>query len=292
LRNHGWKDSVDSVSHANGRLAEPPLALIEIQAYAFRAWKDLARLARIRGDTLLAEQCEARAQQLREIVDREFWMEDESTYGAALDGDSRLCRIVTSNAGHCLFAGLPTLDRAARLAQRLRQPDLSSGHGLRTLSTRERRYNPMSYHNGTVWPHDNALVCEGLRRYGLLQAMSEIHQEVLSAIYTFPLRRVPELYCGFDRLLVREPIPYPAACSPQAWSSGALLMMVTQMMGLTVDGRNRRLIFTQIRLPEPIEWIRVHRMRVGDAEIHFTVDRGGSVEVDHRSAPLDVTIHK
>jgi glycogen debranching enzyme len=200
--------------------------------------------------------------------------------------------VVSSNAGHCLFAGLAPVDRAARITERLRQPDLSSGHGVRTLSTRERRYNPMSYHNGTVWPHDNALIAEGLRRYGLFQAMTEIHQEVLSAVYTFPLRRVPELYCGFDRLLVREPIPYPTACAPQAWASGSLLMFLRQMMGLSVEGRHRRITFAHVRLPEPIEWIRVHGLKVGEAQIHFTVDKGGSVQVHHRSAPVDVTIHK
>jgi len=265
LRNQGWKDSWDAISHADGTLAEGAIALVEVQAYAVAALRELASLADDI-DAELATRARRRADAIHARVERDYWMEEEGCYGLALDGERRLCRVVTSNAGQTLFAGLPDPVRAKQIAQRLMAPDLSSGFGIRTLSQGAKRYNPMSYHNGSVWPHDNALIAEGLRRYGLHEEMSQLHRTLLDAICTFPLRRVPELFCGFGSDQVQQPVPYPTACAPQAWSSGAVLMLLRQMLNLRIDRSTRRLAWGPVALPKGVAWVRIRGLRVGGVE--------------------------
>ncbi|HEX9406659.1 MAG TPA: hypothetical protein VF975_05030 [Thermoanaerobaculia bacterium] len=213
-----------------------------------------------------------------------------TTYGIALDGDRKLCRIVSSNTGHALFSGVPDMERARRIARRLLAPDMSSGFGIRTLSHRARRYNPMSYHNGSVWPHDNAIIAEGLRRYGFVEEMADVHRDLFNAISTFPHRRVPELFCGFGTDMGHHPVPYPTACAPQAWASGTVLMFLKQMLGLQIDARTRRMTFGPIMLPPSLEWIRIRGLRVSGSEHHFTVRRD-DVLID-RSETFDVEVNK
>jgi glycogen debranching enzyme len=290
LRNQGWKDSFDGVSHADGRLAEGPIALIEVQAYVVQALTEAANLARLLGDSVLAARWERRAGKLRQRTDEAFWMEDESTYALALDGDRNPCRVVTSNPGHALFSGLPAPERAAAIVKRTMRLDLATEFGIRTLSRNARRFNPMSYHNGSIWPHDNAMIAEGFRRYGFLAEMSRVHDMLLHAIYTFPLSRAPELFCGFASDDVLGPVAYPTACAPQAWASGSVVSMVTQMLGLRVDGARRTISFGPVTLPDTVEWIRVRGLRVGTSQYDFTARRGG-VDV-HRGEGFEVLTHE
>jgi glycogen debranching enzyme len=289
LRNQGWKDSFDGVSHADGRLAEGPIALIEVQAYAVQALKEAAALARLLGEAASAERWELRAEALRGRMEESFWMADQATYALALDGERAPCRVVASNAGHALFAGVASAPRARQVADRLLQPDLATAFGIRTLSRNERRFNPMSYHNGSIWPHDNAMLAEGFRRYGFLDEMRRVHEMLLTAIGSFPLRRVPELFCGFGKDVVGEPVAYPTACAPQAWASGSVAAMVAQMLGLRVDGVQHTISLGPVMLPSGVEWIRVRGLRAGDSTYDFTAFRDG-VDV-HRGDGYKVIVN-
>jgi glycogen debranching enzyme/glycosyltransferase involved in cell wall biosynthesis len=286
LRNQGWKDSWDCISHADGRLAEGPIALIEAQAYAVMALRDAAALANVRGERDAAGRWQQRAETLSQLTNDLFWMTEDATYGLALDGERNLCRVIGSNAGHALFAGTVSAEQARSIAARLMRFDMVTPFGVRTLSSVEKRFNPMSYHNGSIWPHDNAIIAEGLRRYGLLDEMRRIHSAVLSAVATFPLRRVPELYCGFGQGVVTQPVAYPTACAPQAWSSGTVLWMVRQMIDLNVDGTGRCIRTGAPALPESVSWIRIDNLRAGGGVHSFTVSRDG-VEV-HERGPFGI----
>lgn len=222
LRNQGWKDSDDSVFHADGRLAEGPIALVEVQGYAFAAYSAAAQLAATFDSTAPTGEWQARADTIREHVEARFWDEDLQCYGLALDGEKRLCRVRSSNAGHLLFCGLPSADRAAHLAETLMSNVFFSGYGLRTVATGEARYNPMSYHNGSVWPHDTALIGLGLARYGHEAAAKRLFDGLLDAAEHMELRRLPELFCGFPKRPYAPPVTYPVACAPQAWAAASI----------------------------------------------------------------------
>jgi glycogen debranching enzyme/glycosyltransferase involved in cell wall biosynthesis len=273
LRNQGWKDSFDGISHADGRLAEGPIALIEAQAYAVLALKEAAALARLMGEASFAERWDSEGEALRMRMEAAFWMPEQAMYALALDGQRAPCRVVASNAGHALFAGVASPERARQVADRLLQADLATAFGIRTLSRNARRFNPMSYHNGSIWPHDNAMLAEGFRRYGFFEEMRRVHEMLFTAIGSFPLRRVPELYCGFGTDAVSDPVAYPTACAPQAWASGSVAAMVTQMLGLRVDGVARTISLGPVTLPHGVEWIRVRGLRVGESTYDFTVFR-------------------
>ncbi|MCU1245674.1 MAG: mshA [Acidobacteria bacterium] len=290
LRNQGWKDSFDAISHEDGRLAEGAIALIEAQAYAVQALEEAAALARLVGESPSASRWERLSAELRRRTEEAFWMADEGTYALALDGERKLCRVVASNAAHALFAGLPDAERARAVADRILRPDLATAFGIRTLSSSARRYNPMSYHNGSIWPHDNWVIAEGLRRYGFLEEMSRVHGMLLNAVCTFPLRRVPELYCGFDKDEVSDPVAYPTACAPQAWASGSVPAMVTQMLGLRVDAARRTISLGPLVFPQEVQWIRVRGLRAGDSLYDFTARREG-VDV-HRGEGYEVIVQQ
>jgi glycogen debranching enzyme len=232
LANQGWKDSFDSVFHADGSAAEPPIALCEVQAYVFAAKRGAARIARLLGEPELGARLETQAEALRERFEQDFWMEDRGCYALALDGRKRQCRVLSSNAGHALFAGIASPERAERVARLLTGKAFFSGWGVRTIAAGEARYNPMSYHNGSVWPHDNALIALGMARYGHKTEVLKIFEGMFGAADYDEFRRLPELFCGFSRRRARGPTSYPVACSPQAWAAAAPFALVAAATGL------------------------------------------------------------
>ena len=280
LLNQGWKDSQDSVFHRDGSLPPGPIALVEVQGYAFYAYRGLADLAGRRGDRAQAHHWQKLSDKIRDGVEAEFWMEEAGYYAMALDGEGKQCAIRTSNAGHLLFVGLPSEERAARVAERLMSGPIFSGWGIRTLATDEIAFNPMSYHNGSVWPHDTAICAAGLARYGHKEAVVKLVSGIFEAALQFRLR-LPELFCGFPRQSGGMPVPYPVACLPQAWSAGAPFMLVQACLGLSVDGWKRRVIVDRPTLPIGIDSLTVRRLRVGDAEVDVHFQHVGDHVVCH-----------
>ena len=289
IRNQGWKDSPDSATHADGSTAEPPIALIEVQAYAYAALRDMAELSAHRGDEARARALGERAQRLHRAVHDRFWLPELGTFAQALDREKRPVAVVSSNAAHALWGGIASPDQARALAGRLAEPDMLSGWGLRTLSSRAPSFNPMSYHNGSIWPHDNAIAAAGLARYGEADLAGQIAEQVLAAAQGFRGLRLPELYCGFQResVAVKVPAAYPVSCSPQAWAAGTPFMMLGALLGLAPDASRGRLDLRP-RLPEWLEWVEVDGMRVGDGRASFRVDRHGRLDVT-RNEGLEVT---
>ena len=272
LLNQGWKDSHDSIFHSDGRTADGPIALCEVQGYAYAAWKGAARLAALRGDGRHAEQWAERAERLRDRFELTYWCEDLDTYALALDGSRRPCRVRTSNPGHCLFAGLVMPERAKRVSDTLMSDASFNGWGVRTVAAGERRYNPQSYHNGSIWPHDNAIIAAGVSRYGFTDAATKILTATLELSEAVDLHRLPELICGFTRR-GREPTLYPVACAPQAWAAGAVYLMLAASLGIQIDAPARRISFSRGRLPESIDWIRLTDLKVGDASVDLQLER-------------------
>jgi glycogen debranching enzyme len=273
LIQQGWKDAWDSVFHADGALARGPIALCEIQAYAFAAWSGAASLATARGDRLQAERWQQRAQALQTRFGEAFWLDDLGTYALALDADKRPCRIRTSNAAHCLFAGIASRDHARRVAETLMADGSYGGWGIRTVAAGAARYNPMSYHNGSVWPHDNAMAAAGLARYGMTQLALRIFRAMFDLSQAVDLQRLPELICGFHRRTGDAPTLYPVACAPQAWAAGAVYMLLQACLGLRVDAVARRVQFAHARLPEEIDWSRMLNLTVADASVDLLLTR-------------------
>lgn len=294
LSNQGWKDSGDSISHADGQLARGPIALCEVQAYVHRAKQELAALARLVHRPDLAAVLERQAEELRYRFDEAFWLADLGTYALALDGHKQPCRVVSSNAGHALFGGIALEERAPRLAETLLSDKCFRDWGIRTLASDAARYNPMSYHNGSIWPHDNALIALGLARYGLNDGVSRIFTSLYEAsLHTNP-HRLPELICGFARSSPGDgPTPYPVACSPQAWSSAALLGAVKAALGLNFDASNRTLLLDRPVLPRFIDSMSFNRLLIGnvslDLELHQHWD-AVSAHVRRRSGDIDVVV--
>ncbi len=275
LANQGWKDSEDSVFHADGRFPEGPIALVEVQGYVFAALGAMADLAERRGETARAEQWRARAAALRRAVEAKFWMPEAGSYGIAIDGAGELCRVQTSNAGQILFSGLPAPERAARVARHLQAPRFDSGWGIRTLARGAPRFNPMSYHNGSVWPHDTALCVAGLARYGLQEAVLQFTGQMFEAAVHFDMR-LPELFCGFPRAPGEAPIAYPVACLPQAWSAGAVFMLLQSCLGITIDGWQGDIVLDRPALPEGIDRLHLRGLPLGKDRIDLSFERTGS----------------
>jgi glycogen debranching enzyme len=273
LVNQGWKDSSDSISHADGTLAAGPIALCEVQAYVFAARMAAARIATALGYAARAVQLASQAEALRERFETAFWDERQGLYALALDGEKRQCRVGASNTGHVLFAGLASPARAASIADRLLGPSFFSGWGIRTLATGEARYNPMSYHNGSVWPHDNALIAAGFARYSLGTAAARVLGSLFAAAGHADLRRLPELFCGFARMRHQGPTAYPVACSPQAWSAGALPACLAACLGLSFNPAQRTVTFTHPVLPDFLGWLKLKNLAIGDATIDIVLHR-------------------
>lgn len=274
LVNQAWKDSKDSIFHADGSFARGPIAVVEVQGYAYAARKAMAALATRRGDRAGAERWKKRADQLRKSVEDQFWMPDRKFYAIARDGEGKSCAVRGSNPGHLLFCGLPSSDRAARVAEQLLSSDFNSGWGIRTLAHGEARFNPMSYHNGSVWPHDTAICTAGMARYGNRTGAVRMMAATFEAAVRFDMR-MPELFCGFARARGEPPVAYPVACLPQAWSSGAVFMLLQACLGIRVDGLRREIHIEQPQLPVGIDNLIVRGIAVGDIAIDLEFQRMG-----------------
>jgi glycogen debranching enzyme len=273
LVQQGWKDSHDSVFHADGTLAEGPIALCEVQGYVYAAKRAAADLALLLGHGLRADVLQAEAETLRQRFEEAFWCEELSTYALALDGKKRPCRVRTSNAGQCLWSGIVSAERARRVAGTLMGEESFSEWGIRTVASSEVRYNPMSYHNGSVWPHDNALIAYGLARYRRNEEVARILTGMFDASIFVELHRMPELFCGFPRRRGEGPTLYPVACAPQAWAAAAVFLLLQSCLGLHIDGTKRRISFHYPMLPPFLKKIRLGNLRVGDAAVDLRLER-------------------
>ncbi|HTR13906.1 MAG TPA: amylo-alpha-1,6-glucosidase [Roseiarcus sp.] len=273
LMNQGWKDSHDAIFHADGRLAAPPIALAEVQAYVYAAWRAAQRMARRIGQRDRAAEFDKRAETLRRGFDEQFFDEALGTYVLALDGDKKPCRVRASNAGHALFAGVAYPERAEAVVRTLMASFSNSGWGIRTVASSEARYNPMSYHNGSVWPHDNALIAAGFANYGHQRQAAQVFESLHHASTYIDLRRLPELFCGFPRQQTRGPTFYPVACIPQAWAAAAPLYLLQSCMGLTLEAEAKRVSFRDPVLPKFLDEIVVRNLALGDAQIDVALRR-------------------
>lgn len=295
LLNQGWKDSQDAVFHADGAQAEGPIALCEVQGYVHAAKIAAARIAASIGLPERAHALEREAVELRERFESTFWCEELGTYALALDGAKRACRVVSSNAGHCLFSGIASRERAQRVAHTLTNDANFSGWGIRTIACTERGYNPMSYHNGSVWPHDNAMIAAGFALYGLKGAAVKVLAGLFDAALFFELHRLPELFCGFPRRPGEAPTHYPVACSPQAWAAGAVFLCLQACLGLEVRGPSATVKFSSPMLPPFVKRMRINDLRVGDASIDLLLARRGNdvgISVRRRTGAISVVAVK
>ena len=291
LTSQGWKDSVDSIFHSNGELAEGPIALCEVQGYVYAARREAARLAKLLGHERRAEELERQAEELRERFERTFWCEEISTYALALDGAKRRCQVRTSNAGHVLFSGIAGPNRAWRVAHTLLNESSFSGWGVRTLDSTEARYNPMSYHNGSIWPHDNALIALGMARSGRKDGAVRILSGLFDASTWLDLHRMPELFCGFHRRAHEGPTLYPVACAPQSWAAGAVFLLLQACLGLTLDGAGKQIRFERPELPPQLDRLALRQLQLGDATVDVVLQRYGqdvAVNIERREGEVEV----
>jgi len=275
--NQSWKDSGDAIVHENGQLAETPLATTELQGYLYAARLAMAELLDESGEEAEAERLRAQATELQALVEERYWLPESRFYALALDADKRPVTSVGSNAGHLLWAGLPSLERGQAVARRLMEPDLFNGWGLRTLSADHRRYNPLSYQRGSVWPHDTALAAAGIRRYGMHNDAATLIRALLEAACAFEDDRLPELFCGFDRS-VGPPVPYREANVPQAWAAATPVLAVQLFVGLIPDAPRRR-CFLAPWLPEWLPHLRMKGVAVGEGTLDVSLARAGESTV-------------
>ena len=294
LVNQGWKDSEDSVFHADGTLAQGSVALAEVQAYAYLARTHAARLAHALDEPDRAASLEARAERLRQQFERDFWCEELGTYALALDGAKRACRVRTSNAGHVLWSGIAAPERARRVGETLLAPASFSGWGLRTVAQGESRYNPMSYHNGSIWPHDNAIAAMGLARYGMKPAAVAIAEALYDASLFMDLHRLPELFCGFARRNPGEgPTLYPVACSPQAWASATAFYLLKACLGLSFRAESPHIRLLHPQLPRFIDRLQLTGLAVADSVVDVHLERHDGqvgVKVVRRTGDAQVSV--
>ncbi|BAZ04628.1 amylo-alpha-1,6-glucosidase [Calothrix sp. NIES-3974] len=276
LANQGWKDSGDCIVNRKGELATGPISLCEVQAYVYTAKLRLAEIARMKKRIDLADRWQDEARQLKTRFNRDFWMEDQDFCALALDGDGNQVDSITSNPGHCLQLGIFTPERAYSVAERLRAPDLFNGWGIRTLSSLSPAYNPMGYHIGSVWPHDNAIIAMGLRSLGLIDQALELFQGLFDMTSLQPYQRPPELFCGYERNGEDAPVQYPVACSPQAWATGSIFQLLQMVVNLVPDAPNNCLRIIDPALPESINQLSIHNLRVGPTILDLEFERSGS----------------
>lgn len=271
LTNQGWKDSRDSIMYEDGSLVKAPVALCEVQAYVYDAKKQAAKLARITGDHSLSEKWEQQAAALKKKFNEQFWDEQLSSFVLALDGDKKPCRVIASNAGHCLFCSIADEEKAEKLVSRFIQPDMFSGWGIRTLSKKEKRFNPMSYHNGSVWPHDVALITRGFSKYGYNDEVLKLVSALFDASLFIEMQRLPELFCGFDRRKGEGPTGYPVACSPQAWSVAAVFMLLESCLRIEVNAEKKKIHFYAPVMPDGIDFLKIKGLKLGNGYADLTL---------------------
>jgi glycogen debranching enzyme len=274
--NQGWKDSGDCIVHADGTPAEGPIALVEVQGYVYMAKQRLAEVYGALGERERAAELRAQAARLRDAFNEVFWDRDEGTFALALDGRKRRVRSVTSNPGHCLYCGIVDEDKAPRVAERLMADDMFSGWGIRTLSSRSPAYNPMSYHNGSVWPHDNAIAVAGLKRYGHVGAATQVATALFEVAAGARDQRLPELYCGFEGRGRPAPVGYPVACVPQAWAAAVPFMLLQALLGISPRADRRLLTLEEPQLPPWLGRVRIGNLRVAGSQIELGFRRDGA----------------
>lgn len=293
LANQGWKDSEDAIFHADGTLATGSIALAEVQGYVFAAKRALARVATRIGKSDIASDLRASANRLAERFENAFWCSELGTYALALDGEKRPCCVRTSNAGQVLFSGLPRPERAALVAEDLLSSRFFSGWGIRTVARGEARYNPMSYHNGSVWPHDNAMIALGLARYGFKRHLERLFEALFNTASYMEFRRLPELFCGFQRVRGRGPTLYPVACAPQAWASATPFTLIEASLGMRFDPARNEIELHNPHLPAFLDSMVLHNLMLGDAGLDLKIRRHQeevSVEVLGSRGQVDVAI--
>jgi glycogen debranching enzyme len=295
LLHQGWKDSGDAIFHADGSPARGPIALCEVQGFVYAARRAAAALAAELGHKGRSVELTRQAEALRLRFEQTFWCEELSTYALALDGDKRLCRVRTSNAGQCLFSGIASPDHAARLARTLLAPESFSGWGIRTVAASQSRYNPMGYHTGSVWPHDNALIAQGLAHYGLAENALRIWTGLFEAGLYFDLHRMPELFCGFPQEPGEGPVLYPVACAPQAWSAASVFLLFQACLGLEINGLEAQIRFTRPQLPASLGELRIHNLEVAGAAVDLLLVRHEhdvGVNVLRREGDVEILLAK
>jgi len=294
LINQAWKDSHDSMFHADGSFPRGPLAVVEVQGYVYAAFVSMAKLCGARGATAAADNWWRRAAELRAAIERDFWVPELKFYAIAVDGDGTPCRVRASNAGHLLYCGIPSAERAAEVSKQLLSVEFSSGWGIRTLATGQPRFNPMSYHNGSIWPHDSAICAAGIAGYGGRAQVVQIMSDVFEAATHFSMR-LPELYCGFERVAGQGPAPYPVACLPQAWASGAVFMLLQSSLGIRIEGRDKEVHIDHPVLPIGIESLKIQKLQVSDAcidlEFHRIAEEVVVVPAKHVGTGVKVLAH-
>lgn len=292
LTNQGWKDSQDAVFHEDGQLATDPIALCEVQGYVYDAKTRASVIAAELGYNDISERLKNEAEELKEKFNEAFWSESKQTYVIALDGNKVQCNVVSSNAGHCLFSGIATHERAAIIAKNLTDETMFSGWGIRTIATNESRYNPMSYHNGSIWPHDNAMIAYGFSRYNLMRETNILLSAMFETTEHMEDQRLPELFCGFKREREKTPISYPVACSPQAWSVGALFLMIQSCLGLKIDAVKNTIDLHHPVLPSFLREITITNLRMRDKLIILQIRKNKDrIEATILGAKADVTLN-
>jgi glycogen debranching enzyme len=277
LINQGWKDSFDGINHADGHLAAAPIALCEVQGYVYAAFLARARLADVDGDTATAQQWRTRAARLKAAFNLAYWMPEYAAFAVGLDGAKHQVDAITSNMGHCLWTGIVEDDKAAAVASHLTAPTLSSGFGIRTLATDMNAFNPMSYHNGSVWPHDTAIAVAGLARYGFAEEAQRISLDLIDASQHFG-GRLPELFCGFDRAEFPAPVPYPTSCSPQAWAAAAPRLILRSLLRVNPDVPDGRIQLQPI-VPDRLLPLRLENLPLAGGRVDIAVDAVGRIDI-------------
>lgn len=293
LANQGWKDSEDSIFHADGRLASPPIALCEVQGYVYEARLQGARLASVLGRHSSTQALLQSARELKRKFRERFWCDDLGTYALALDGEKHPCKVHSSNAGQCLFTGIVGKEHASRMNDQLMRPEFFSGWGIRTMPTTAALYNPMSYHNGSIWPHDNALIAHGFAAYGFRRSAERVLTALFDASRCMDLCRLPELYCGFPRRSGEGPTLYPVACNPQAWASGAVYLLVQSCLGMQIHADQQRVHFKNPLLPEALQHAQIRNLRVGRGAVDISLERHGqdvAINVRRRVGKVQVVV--
>jgi len=294
LFNQGWKDSYDAVFHKDGSFPEGPIALCEVQGYMYAAKKEAAALARLVGKESYSQQLLNEAKILRERFNKIFWDKEMGSYVLALDGKKKPCRVMASNAGHTLFTGIADKDKALQTAKLLTSEPMFSGWGIRTVGINEALYNPMSYHNGSVWPHDNALIASGFAAYGLRKLFIKVFSALFDASLFMEFQRLPELFSGFHRREGVGPTLYPVACTPQTWASGSLLLMLQACLGIDFEPANERLILRNPFLPQFLEQVQLKDLAVTPKKtVDLLIRRYGedvTIEVLKKSESVTVLI--
>ncbi|MGB3493522.1 MAG: amylo-alpha-1,6-glucosidase [Elainellaceae cyanobacterium] len=273
LRNQGWKDSGDCIVDASGHIAEGAITLSEVQGYVYAAKVRLSHLALLQDRPDLSDRWQAEAANLKVRFERDFWLPDQGYFALALDGKGKPVDSITSNPGHCLGLGILSPDKARSVAERLQAPDMFSGWGIRTLSSSSPAYNPMGYHVGSVWPHENGMIAAGLRSLGHTEQALEIAQGIFDMTIVQPYQCPPELFCGFERTPTNRPVRYPVACSPQAWATGTVFQLLQVMVNLVPDVPNNCLRIVQPTLPESVSYMSLKNFKIGQTLLDLEFER-------------------